>query len=296
MGQYQRLLLIVEPDLHPSAAMRRACALARASDALLHLCAFVQPPPRTHLWGEKIDQATVQRYLHRYRRWMVEEAALLREEGLEVTTHVTWTLHPLLEILHYVETFKPDLLIKDVTLEPLLKRVFVTPLDCHLLRDCPVPVHLVNQAVHGLPRQVVAAVDPSDPQANALNEQIVRTAGALALQCDASLHLLYACDLTPAFNGEASLLAGAWDEDFADALRESLHAAFINLAQSQGVPAERRHFVVGQPVPVIHEFIEAFEADVVVMGTTQRVGLERLIGSTTERALYSVPGSLLAVK
>ncbi|MDB6444414.1 universal stress protein E [Pseudomonas sp. NFACC32-1] len=296
MGQYQRLLLIVEPDLHPSAAMRRACALARASGALLHLCAFVQPPPRTHLWGEKIDQATVQRYLHRYRRWMVEEAALLREEGLEVTTHVTWTLHPLLEILHYVETFKPDLLIKDVTLEPLLKRVFVTPLDCHLLRDCPVPVHLVNQAVHGLPRQVVAAVDPSDPQANALNEQIVRTAGALALQCDASLHLLYACDLTPAFNGEASLLAGAWDEDFADALRESLHAAFINLAQSQGVPAERRHFVVGQPVPVIHEFIEAFEADVVVMGTTQRVGLERLIGSTTERALYSVPGSLLAVK
>lgn len=296
MGQYQRLLLIVEPDLHPSAAMRRACALARASGALLHLCAFVQPPPRTHLWGEKIDQATVQRYLHRYRRWMVEEAALLREEGLEVTTHVTWTLHPLLEILHYVETFKPDLLIKDVTLEPLLKRVFVTPLDCHLLRDCPVPVHLVNQAVHGLPRQVVAAVDPSDPQANALNEQIVRTAGALALQCDASLHLLYACDLTPAFNGEASLLAGAWDEDFADALRESLHAAFINLAQSQGVPAERRHFVVGQPVPVIHEFIEAFGADVVVMGTTQRVGLERLIGSTTERALYSVPGSLLAVK
>ncbi|SFX81958.1 MULTISPECIES: universal stress protein [unclassified Pseudomonas] len=296
MGQYQRLLLIVEPDLHPSAAMRRACALARASGALLHLCAFVQPPPRTHLWGEKIDQATVQRYLHRYRRWMVEEAALLREEGLEVTTHVTWTLHPLLEILHYVETFKPDLLIKDVTLEPLLKRVFVTPLDCHLLRDCPVPVHLVNQAVHGLPRQVVAAVDPSDPQANALNEQIVRTAGALALQCDASLHLLYACDLTPAFNGEASLLAGAWDEDFADALRESLHAAFINLAQSQGVPAERRHFVVGQPVPVIHELIEAFEADVVVMGTTQRVGLERLIGSTTERALYSVPGSLLAVK
>lgn len=296
MGQYQRLLLIVEPDLHPSAAMRRACALARASGALLHLCAFVQPPPRTQLWGEKIDQATVQRYLHRYRRWMVEEAALLREEGLDVTTYVTWTLHPLLEILHYVGAFKPDLLIKDVTLEPLLKRVFITPLDCHLLRDCPVPVHLVNQAVHGLPRRVVAAVDPSDPQAHALNQQIVRAANALALQCDASLHLLYACDLTPAFSGEAPLLAGAGDEDFADALRESLHAAFINLADSEGVPAERRHFIVGQPVPVIPEFIEEFEVDVVVMGTTQRVGLERVIGSTTERVLYSVPGSLLAIK
>ncbi|MCP2073093.1 UNVERIFIED_ORG: universal stress protein E [Pseudomonas lini] len=296
MGQYQRLLLIVEPDLHPSAAMRRACALARASGAELHLCAFVQPPPRTHLWGEKIDQATIQRYLHRYRRWMVEEASLLKEEGLEVTTHVVWTIHPLLDILRYVEQFQPDLLIKDVTLEPLLKRVFATPLDCHLLRDCPVPVHLVNQAVNGLPRRVVAAVDPSDPEANALNERIVQTAAALARQCDAALHLLYACDLSPAFNGEAALLAGAWDEDFADALRESLHAAFITLAERCEVPAERRHFVIGLPVPVIHEFLEAFEADVVVMGTVHRAGLERLIGSTTERALYSVPGSLLAVK
>jgi len=33
-----------------------------------------------------------------------------------------------------------------------------------------------------------------------------------------------------------------------------------------------------------------------VMGAAHRVGLERLIGSTTERALYSVPGSLLAVR
>jgi len=33
-----------------------------------------------------------------------------------------------------------------------------------------------------------------------------------------------------------------------------------------------------------------------VMGTAHRGGLERLIGSTTERALYSVPGSLLAVR
>lgn len=296
MGQYQRLLLIVEPDLHPSAAMRRACALARASGAALHLCVFVQPPPRTHLWGEKTDEANVQRHLHRYRRWMAEEAALLKEEGLNVETHVVWTTHPLLDILRYVDQFQPDLLIKDVTLEPLLKRVFATPLDCHLLRDCPVPVHLVNQAVHGLPRRVVAAVDPSDPQASALNERIVQTAATLARQCDAALHLLFACDLSAAFNGEASLLAGVWDDDLADVLRESLHMAFINLAERCDVPAERRHFVIGLPIPVIHEFIDEFEVDAVVMGIAHRVGLERLIGSTTERALYSVPGSLLAVR
>lgn len=296
MGQYQRLLLIVEPDLHPSAAMRRACALARASGAVLRLCVFVQPPPRTHLWGAKNDEVTIQGYLHRYRRWMVEEATMLREEGLQVDTEVVWTTHPLLDILRHVEQFKPDLLIKDVTFEPLLKRVFITPLDCHLLRECTVPVLLVNQAEHGLPRRVVAAVDPSDPHASALNERIVQTATMLAGQCNAALHLLYACDLSPAVNGDTALLAGAWDDEFADDLRESLHMAFINLAERCGVPAERRHFILGLPVPVIHEFVDEIEADVMVMGTAHRVGLERLIGSTTERALYALPGSLLAVR
>lgn len=37
-------------------------------------------------------------------------------------------------------------------------------------------------------------------------------------------------------------------------------------------------------------------ADVVVMGTAHRVGIDWLIGSNTERALCSVPGSNLAVK
>jgi universal stress protein E len=32
------------------------------------------------------------------------------------------------------------------------------------------------------------------------------------------------------------------------------------------------------------------------MGTVHRVGIERVIGSTTERALYSLPGSILAVR
>ncbi len=79
-------------------------------------------------------------------------------------------------------------------------------------------------------------------------------------------------------------------------LRESLHRAFIALAEQYGVPPEQRHFVMGPPVPTIAEFVDEFLVDVVVMGTVHRSGFGRLIGSTTERALYSMPGSVLAVK
>jgi universal stress protein E len=298
MGQYQRFLLIADPTLHQSPAQLRAAALAKTAGAVLDVRAFVDQAPVVHLWQEKVDDAEHQRYLRRYRRWEVEELDRLSELGLEVTVKAVFTTHPLQDILRTVEDLKPELLIKDVNLEPVLKRVFITPLDCHLLRECPIPVHLVNQVRYSLPHRVVAAVDPFDPSTHisGLNDTIIQTANALALQCDAPLHLLYAYDLSPAFNSDAPLAGGGWGVDLIEELRQSLHQAFIALAERYGVPPERRHFVMGLPVPVISEFVEQYLADVVVMGTVHRTGVDRLIGSNTERALYSVPGSILAVR
>ncbi|MDH2077387.1 MULTISPECIES: universal stress protein [Pseudomonas] len=298
MGQYERLLLVADQTLHQSAAMLRAIALAKASGAALDVRAFVSPVPVTHLWEEKIDDMDAQRYQRRYRRWVADELEQLSNQGLDGTVDVVFSSHPLLDILKTVHVLKPDLLIKDVRLEPALKRVFITPLDCHLLRECPIPVHLVNQIRYALPHRVVAAVDPFDPdtQISGLNDVIIRSANALALQCDVPLHLLCAYDLSAAFNGDAPMVNGGWNEDLANELRQTLHQAFVALADRHGVPPERRHFVMGQPVQVINEFVEQYLADVVVMGTVHRVGIERVIGSTTERALYSVPGSILAVR
>lgn len=298
MGQYERLLLVADQTLHQSAAMLRAIALAKASGAALDVRAFVSPVPITHLWEEKIDDVDAQRYQRRYRRWVADELEQLSNQGLDGTVDVVFSSHPLLDILKTVHMLKPDLLIKDVRLEPALKRVFITPLDCHLLRECPIPVHLVNQIRYALPHRVVAAVDPFDPdtQISGLNDVIIRSANALALQCDVPLHLLCAYDLSAAFNGEAPVVNGGWNEDLANELRQTLHQAFVALADRHGVPPERRHFVMGQPAQVINDFVEQYLADVVVMGTVHRVGIERVIGSTTERALYSVPGSILAVR
>ncbi|WP_248800957.1 universal stress protein [Pseudomonas sp. MWU13-2105] len=298
MGQYQRLLLIVDGTLHQSPAMHRAFALAKASGAALDIRAIVEPLPIIHLWQENGDETDHQRYLRRYRRWEADEVERLSGQGLDVTVQVICTTHPLLDILQAIEELKPDLLIKDVTMEWVLKRVFITALDCHLLRECPIPVHLVNQARYGLPHRVVAAVDPHDPstQITGLNDAIIQAANTLALQCDVPLHLLYAYDLSPAFNGDTPLIQGGWREDFIEELRESLHLAFVTLADRYDIPPERRHFVMGLPVPVISGFVKEYLADVVVMGTVHRVGGDQMIGSNTERALYSVPGSVLAIR
>ncbi len=293
MSQYQRLLLITEQHLPHSPAVRRAAALAAASGAALHITALVQPPPRIHLIESGMDEQTRVAYMDKYRIWLEGATESLRKGGLHLTTEALWTTHPLRDILVHAREIKPDLLIKDVYLEPLLKRIFTTPLDWQLLQESPVPVHLVNQIASALPRRVVAAVDTStgDEGITELNHKIIREAEALALQCEAELHLLYAYDLSPAFIADPSVTK-VW----VDELRCALLEPFARLADDYGVPAECRHFLMGSPVSVITDYVHDNGIDVVVMGSVQPKGLGKLIGDTTERTLLIPECSVLTVK
>lgn len=299
MSQYQRLLLIADPSLHRYEGLYRAAALAQASGAALHISAFIEALP---LFDERFGEVTRESYLQEHFRWITDEAALLRGKGLTVTTEVIWCERQLEEILQHVVEMQPDMVIKDVQHEPAFKRAFITPLDWHLLRDCPVPLHLVSsEGGRALPKVVIAAVDPSHPQTQIadINDDIIKAANALALQCNAQLHLLHTYDLSSVYvwDGTAGL-AGAtvWAADLIDDMRDSLRKAFDTLAERYGVAAEQRHFLMGQPIKAIAESAVELQADVIVMGTVQRKGLNKLVGSTTEYLLYRAPCSILAIK
>lgn len=297
MGQYQRLFLIADPAMRHSPALQRAAALAEATGAALHVTAFVEPFATLPLLDKSIQAKTRDSYLQEHREWLADEAALLRAKGIQVTSEAVWTNQTLQEILTHVTELQPDLLIKDLQHEPLLRRAFITPLDWRLLRECPVPVHLVSQALNPLPRRVLAAVDPAraESQASGLNQRILKAANGLALQCNAELHLLHTYDLTPAYLSNAGAGTVAWSGDFVEELRQSLEQAFTALADEFGVPSERRHFVLGSPISTIADFAEQQRMDVIVMGRIQRQGLSKLVGSSTEHILNQGPSSVLAI-
>lgn len=296
MSQYQRLLLIADPQMRHSPALQRAAALAQSTGAALHILALVEPFATLPLLDKSIQEQTREAYLQERRDWLKDEVGLLQSKGIQVTAEALWTRQPLKEILLHAAEMPADLLIKDLQHEPALKRAFVTPLDWQLLRECPVPVHLVSAADNPLPLKVGAAVDPTAPEdeRNELNSRIIATANGLALQCNAELHLLHAYDLSPAFLAEAGT-ATAVCVDMLDELRQSLASAFATLAERYGVPVERRHFIMGPPIRTLAEFVGREGLDVLVMGRVQRKGLDKLLGSTTEHMLYQVPCSVLAI-
>ncbi len=296
MSQYQRLLLIADPQMRHSPALQRAVALARQSGAALHILALVEPLSTLTLLDRVAQQQLHQEYLQALESWLKDETGLLRSQGMQATFEVLKSDQPLAEILQHAEELPADLLIKDLQHESALKRAFVTPLDWQLLRDCPVPVHLLGAAGHALPRKVVAAVDLLAASADnaTLNRRVIAQALALALQCDAELHLLHSYDLSTAYLAEAGAVVSAW-ADLVEQWQSSLQQAFNALAEEHGVPSERRHFIQGQPIHTLAEFAASNQVDVLVMGRVQRQGLGRLVGSTTEHLLYRSPCSILAI-
>ncbi|WP_260957710.1 universal stress protein [Pseudomonas citri] len=296
MSQYQRLLLIINPAQRHSPALHHGAALAAASGAHLHVAALVPSLDILSLLEEEPREEARERYLQDHRTWLEEEADKLRRRGLRITTEVGWADAMREQILEHVTQLQPDLLIKQVQHESVLKRAFFTPLDWRLLRECPVPLYLVGASGHALPRKVVAAVDPSSAFArnSGLNERIIRQALGLAVQCDAELHLVHASQESSAYLGDAGG-GGLLLSKLGKELRRSLEKAFQELANLFGVPAERRHFLLGHPVAALSEFALEQDVDVIVMGRSQQDALQGLLGSTTEHILYQASCSVLAV-
>lgn len=295
MSQYQRLLLITGPSMRHTPALQRAVAIAEATGAALHIAVFIDDFDIMSLMrgSEKFRETCQQEN----QKWLKDEVELIRGRGVHVSSEVLTTRSALKEILQHVEEMQPDLVIKDVQHESALKRVFITPLDWQLLRDCPVAVHLVSEVSCPLPRVIVAAVDPSQPetQINEINDRIIQAANGLAMQCNAELHLLYACD--PSLTHLSDAGAGAVTmPGFSSEVRRSLHKSFTALADHYGVPLDRQHFIAGPPTKAIADFAAHNRADVIVMGSAHREGLDKWVGSTTEHVLYKVPCNVLAIR
>lgn len=300
MSASARLLLIAPQTMTRTPAFERAAALAKAMQLPLHIVAFdyLQALAFAGLFApEQVRQAR-EGYLHTHRQWLAAQAQALSEQGLTVTSEVVWVQHPYEEILHFVNELSLALIIKDAEDDSGLKRVFFTPLDWQLLRDCPAPVHLVTGDARPRPRQVLAIVDVlrSEEQDTVFNDQIIAAARKLAVECAATLELVHVYDWTAAYAMDMGVGVLPLATGIYEALGSAQEEAFAALAERHGVPPQHRHFLEGTPVPRICEFAEAHHTDVIVMGTVQHGGLDKLLGTTAELLLQRAPCSVLAIK
>ncbi|GAB5336785.1 universal stress protein [Pseudomonas fluorescens] len=294
------LLLIAPAAMIRTAAFDRANALAKAMQLPLHIVAFdyLQALAVAGLFApEQIGQAR-EGYLQTHSLWLEKQAQLARQQGIHATSEVIWVQHPYEEILKFVNETQLALIIKDAQEESVLKRIFFTPLDWQLLRDCPAPVHLVTNNLNPLPRKVLAIVDllRSEEQDIVFNDQIIDAGAKLAEQCDARLEVVHVFDWTAVYAKDMGYGALPLATGIYDTLGVVQQEAFAALCERHGVPVECRHFIEGAPLMSICAFAMDHLTDVIVMGTVQHKGLKKRLGSTAEQLLHQAPCSVLAIK
>ena len=301
MSGQSRFMLVVSPLMEHSPAFDRAAALAKAEGAALHIVAFdyLEGLATASLVNEKALEQMRLGYVERHRQWLEEQAHPLRKIGVHVTTEVAWVEHPLEEILIHLKEQPMDVLIKALEPQSRLSRLVFTPLDVHLLRECPVPLHFVSHATRALPHKIVAAVDPfhRDDQYKSFNDRILHEASKLASACNAELDVVYAYDLSSISADEFSFDNGSafFASGKAKTLFDFQEDAFNDLAARNGIAPEQRHMLMGNPTKVLTRYAETYDVDVIVMGRIGHRGMGRLIGSTVEHVLYKMPCSVWVV-
>ncbi|WP_200626044.1 universal stress protein [Pseudomonas sp. LAM2023] len=296
MNALSRLLLICHPDLHPSPALARAQALAKATGATLHLVVLSQLPSRLATL-DHVLRGNVRRQDAEHRKaWLNDQVKALGELGTTAYAETLDDEDPLKDLIRLAQLHRVEMLIKDVRHETLVSRALLTPLDWQLLRRCPIPLHLVAQADTTLPARVLAAVDlvEDDHAVAKINERILQHAQVLAQRCKAQLHVLQAYEPGPSFLAYAAAPV-AWTEDRVEEMTGRARERLAKFASHYGIKPDHLHLVRGPARNVVSEYANQHAFDVVVMGTVYHEGMTKVIGSTTEQSLYKVHSSLLAI-
>lgn len=297
----RKLLVICEPGDGSSAAVATAASLARSTEASVELRAF-DHSEAIALLG-LVDRAGMERardaFVLKRRESVQRRADALCATGIKASADAHWCRPVHEEMLRRIEQLQPDLVIKDATYEPLLlKRMLFTPTDWHLMRQCPVPLLLVQAGARPVPKTIVAAVDPGPyaPNPVDLNHRILAAAQEMARAGGAELHLVFVQSPLTDVAAAIGITPASLSADAFTAMHEMRTKAFDALAPEHGVAVSHRHMIHGAVGPAIADFASRSSVDLIVVGTTHRRPLDRLVmGSGAEQIVDYAPCSVLVV-
>lgn len=265
-------------------AVRRAGLLAQSTGAELVL---------VHVVDDDQPQRLVEIETREAERTLGEQISAMAELPRERCRPMVVAGDPFDGILRTAAAMKADLIVMGAHRKQLLQDIFVGTTIERVIRTGPYPVLMVNNEVGQPYRTVLAAVDMSEPSANA-----VRAAESAGLIGDGRVTLLHA--FVPLGKGKMSMagIERARIDEYVAGERERAMDEFVTfLAESKLV--DRRWSLrveEGSAFEVISRVVEEMRPDLLIMGTHGRSGIIKvLLGSVTEEALRSLDVDILAV-
>jgi nucleotide-binding universal stress UspA family protein len=154
-------------------------------------------------------------------------------------------------IVRHLENHPADLVMKGADAALARRRVLRAADDLELAARLPVPLLRVSAKPWKKDMRIAAAVDVSAREGDALARSIVQAAGLIAMECEATLEVLY-----------------SERESGDDRLRMERAVRVARLVREFHVGGERLRVLNGPPDKTLPKAVSAGEYDLVVVGAT----------------------------
>jgi universal stress protein E len=297
------LVAIADPHTVPVGALRRAAALAGATNARIELFHCVTAPhaePR-RVGNRRIDvQLTPEGSLNAAQRALEQIARSKLLQGCRVDALAAWDRRAHEAIVRRALAMHADLIINGTRCRGATRRMFLHYTDWELVRRSPVPLLLVKSERQPARAVVLAAIDPlhANSKPARLDGRILDVARSMAVVLKGTLHAFH-CYLPPSIALAAGLgVPVVWDGTELDTNHsQKVEREFTRALRRTEIPIGRRHLRVGAAATELAACAQQIRATLVVMGAVSRSRLDRLfIGNTAERVLDELTCDLLIVK
>lgn len=284
MTELKRILVGVDAEGQASDAVGVSGAIAKTTGARLHLLHVVEPTRRP--WA--LAPALPAEEIERRGKDALRIAGLALPPEVAVTTHSVQG-HPTKVILESARSLPADLVVLGRHKSGLLDH-FIGSTAQRVLRLAPCPVLVHKTASRAFPKTVLVAVDLSPNSLHALEVFL-----SIAPTLGSSVHLLYVFEPPDlAYHTMGITLP----HDVVDSIRTQEYKAFeerIAGIDWRGIPhvASRCE---GEPAPTILMTAKDIGAEMIVVGTQGRTGLDRfLLGSVAEYVVRRAETSIFVV-
>jgi universal stress protein E len=304
MGDSDKILVIVEPDVHPTEVVTRATWLAKLAKCELELL-LCDPDIGALREGFFVSNEAkeIAGKIRAAQKEIIEDIAQpARDAGLEVTTDVLEE-RPIADgVIHRAVDMNPRFIMKGTHFHSAAERSIFVDSDWQMVRSCPYPLWLVKQHEVREKPVIVAAVDPthSHDKPAALDQVIVDNAQAIARASGGEVHLLHTYHRLIGVGREATRTFKPIElplDELSERIKTEHRDRLDELARANGIDAKHTHQLPGDTKELLPTFARTHGADLVVMGALARWGLKRaVLGSTAEKVLDHLPCDILIVR
>lgn len=285
----ERILLSTDGSEHSEGAVREAIGLAKLCGSKLMAISVVDTNPEFDALApqimEKMEKAT--------RQNLDAVQAQARREGIECDAVIREGEDSYQYIVDEAHKNRCTMIVMGRRGRTGLKRLMMGSVTARVIGHAPCNVLVVPKAAKLKFRNIVVATDGSKHSISAASEAIglaKRNSSALTVVSVVPSELMTPTDIDFTMN-QRELLA-----------EKEMHEAEKNArtvkeaAQREGV-AVKAFILSGKPADAIIETAKDTNADLIVVGSHGRTGLERLLmGSVAERVIVLAESAVLVVK